>query len=552
MDYDYSSGYYATLFANSQHWVNNAIAAEWLNADSLQLFASLETKAPETIFDSAQARPLIVAFIGGTGVGKSSLLNRLANKEIALSGLERPTSREITLFHHKAVTLQHLPEQRSGIPLQQTRIAKHDDDQNKNIMWVDMPDFDSTEQDNKQQVLAWLPYIDVLIYVVSPERYRDAKAWRLLLAEGNKHAWLFVFNQWDKGLTEQYEDFAKQLQLAGFKQPIIFKTSCEKTFQPDEFSQLTVTLSHLATDHTIKYLAHRSDHTKQRQLKQTLLLFHDLLGSTDIFQQLPTVWDQLWRHTQQQLQLGLAWSIQRWAQFYVTHQVNWVASSFLSRSDPNQSQRHQQSDLPPIWDDWASTRFDDALDELMGEVDQLGGPLKPLKQQLVRIRKNAGKIIQHQCETTARQSLLHPGNKYQRLFLATMRMFELILPLLAMAWAGYQIVAGYYVSNQSGTAYLGLDFAVHSSLLILISWLTPFFLQKKMQPSVEKAALNGLERGLVIGMNTINQEILLTIDQVNHQHQEQLRQLNGLIDNCNINQAELPTDNNTPLNQMLL
>ena len=62
-----------------------------------------------------------------------------------------------------------------------------------------MPDFDSTEQSNKQLVLQWLPHIDVLIYVVSPERYKDEKAWRLLLAEGARHAWLFVINQWDKG-----------------------------------------------------------------------------------------------------------------------------------------------------------------------------------------------------------------------------------------------------------------------------------------------------------------------------------------------------------------
>jgi Uma2 family endonuclease len=43
------------------------------------------------------------------------------------------------------------------------------------------------------------PHIDVLVYVVSPERYRDNKAWQLLLAEGGKHAWIFVLNQSDRG-----------------------------------------------------------------------------------------------------------------------------------------------------------------------------------------------------------------------------------------------------------------------------------------------------------------------------------------------------------------
>ena len=82
---------------------------------------------------------------------------------------------------------------------------------NEKVIWIDMPDFDSTEEKNKHIVLQWLPYIDVLIYVVSPERYRDNKAWQLLLAEGASHAWLFVINQWDKGESAQYDDFKQQL-----------------------------------------------------------------------------------------------------------------------------------------------------------------------------------------------------------------------------------------------------------------------------------------------------------------------------------------------------
>ena len=103
-----------------------------------------------------------------------------------------------------------------------------------------MPDFDSTEQSNKRQVLEWLPHIDVLIYVVSPERYRDEKAWRLLLAEGGRHAWLFVLNQWDRGQTEQYEDFKQQLHKAGFADPVIFKTICGESLQADEFAAVGI------------------------------------------------------------------------------------------------------------------------------------------------------------------------------------------------------------------------------------------------------------------------------------------------------------------------
>lgn len=111
-----------------------------------------------------------------------------------------------------------------------------------------MPDFDSTDTHNKELVLSWLPHIDILIYVVSPERYRDEKAWRLLLAEGANHAWLFVMNQWDRGQIEQADDFEKQLHVAGFDAPIIFKTCCDILSNlNDEFNELAETLTSLAT-----------------------------------------------------------------------------------------------------------------------------------------------------------------------------------------------------------------------------------------------------------------------------------------------------------------
>ena len=215
MAYDYSD-----LVATTQCWAKQAQQTGWLAQDVLHQLETLDTRSPEALFLNT-TRPLIVAFMGGTGVGKSALLNRLAGKAIAKSGIERPTSREVTLFHHHSIALPSLAEQ---LPLAKINLAQHDDNNKQNIVWIDMPDFDSTELSNKQQVLSWLPHIDVLIYVVSPERYRDEKAWRILLAEGGRHAWLFVLNQWDRGQFEQLNDFNQQLHKAGFIEPMLFKT----------------------------------------------------------------------------------------------------------------------------------------------------------------------------------------------------------------------------------------------------------------------------------------------------------------------------------------
>ena len=70
-----------------------------------------------------------------------------------------------------------------------------------------MPDFDSIDQNNRHLVLEWLPHIDVLIYVVSPERYRDEKAWRLLFAEGGAACLAVRFESVGSGPTGTIRGF---------------------------------------------------------------------------------------------------------------------------------------------------------------------------------------------------------------------------------------------------------------------------------------------------------------------------------------------------------
>jgi GTPase Era involved in 16S rRNA processing len=538
MAYDYSS-----LVDTTKRWAEQALAAGWINSDAAQQLSDVDARSPDTLFNHNGSRPLIVAFMGGTGVGKSSLLNRLAGKAIARAGIERPTSREVTLYHHHSVAIKHLPEQ---LPLAQIKTAEHDNESRKNAIWIDMPDFDSTEQSNKHQVLEWLPHIDVLIYVVSPERYRDEKAWRLLLAEGGKHAWLFVLNQWDRGQTEQYEDFKLQLGKAGFADPVIFKTACAEGLQADEFAALEASISSLATGHIVAQLEQRSSRIKKDELKQNLQNANQLLGSNSAFQQLPTLWQNQWRQSALVLQQGFAWPVQQLARHYADH-----AADLLSNPAAG---KYAASTTVGLWDDWAEARFDDALDEFVSNADQLGIPVNPLKKQLSALRDKAPKIIQAQTELAARLALANPGNALHRGFLKVMHLCEIILPLAAICWVGYQVFIGYYTSNMTEVAYLGVDFAVHSSLLIAITWLTPFFILKKLKPSLERSALRGLNKGINTAINMIDGEVLLVIKNIGNQHAEQIKQLAGIIEQCSVaDKNQQPSINsNSPLSRMLI
>ncbi len=519
---------YSDLAARAQAWAQQALAARRLEPQQVEAVTAIDSRTPDNLFADIDSRPLIVAFMGGTGVGKSSLLNRLAGQSIARTGIERPTSREVTLYHHESVALTQLPP---GLPLDKIHISRHRDAGKSNVVWVDMPDFDSVELSNKQLVLEWLPHIDVLLYVVSPERYRDNKAWRLLLAEGAKHAWLFVLNQWDRGMPEQYEDFKRQLAKAGFEDPLVYRTICSEQAE-DEFGALMAQLDALSTGCSIHELEQRGRQVRIRQLSQALQQCRDAFAGQD-FQKLQECYRQHWRKTETLLSEGFHWPLQQLAAGYAEK----------GGSKPDIS----------IWDDWAQSRFNDLLDEIVVKASQLQIPVKPLKSALLPLRDSAGKTIATQTELACRQALIRPGNALQRFFIKLMRVAEFLLPLAAIGLVGYLVVTGFYRSAQTGESYLGADFAVHSVLLIGLSWLAPYFLHKKLQPSLEKAALLGLKKGLDAAFVQIEGQIMQALEEDRRQHQLLDRQLSELIDCCRqAVQSNVPEQHDRQLDRMLI
>ena len=538
MVYDYSE-----LVEKTRQWAEQAGLSGWINNHVATEIDQFDSRSPDALFSStdvtvgAITRPLIVAFMGGTGVGKSSLLNRLAGQDIARAGIARPTSREVTLYHHQSISIDNLPKH---LPLSKINISQHDDESNKNIVWIDMPDFDSIERTNKEMVFQWLPHIDVLIYVVSPERYKDEKAWRLLLAEGARHAWLFVFNQWDRGQLGQYEDFNRQLQKAQFVEPVIFKTVCTDINQTDEFVLLKSTILSIATEHIVSQLEQRSLQVRKDELKQNLLNTATLLGSEMTLEPITELWIKQWQHTVKLLLQGFEWPLRQTANYYAEHAADLMANT----NKVNQS----------LWDAWAQGLFNDGLDEFIINVSQMGLPVAPLRNDTSHIREKAQKIIQTQTELATRMALANPGNTLQRTFLKFMRLCEIVLPLTAMIWVGYKVFMGYYVSNMTDNHYLGIDFTIHSGLLIAVTWLIPYFILKKLQPSLRKSALKGLNKGLVIAFGIIESEVLTIIEKFTKQHAEQVSQLSLLIEHCSKTDCDqtLSIANDSPLHRMLM
>ena len=537
MDYDYSD-----LVTQAKNWANEVIGSAWATELQLNSLLEYDARTPDTLFADTSSRPLIVAFLGGTGVGKSTLLNRLAGKEIARTGVVRPTSKEVTLFHHNSVRIAHLP---SLLPLDKIKIAEHSEEDNKHIIWIDMPDFDSTEQSNQQLVLEWLPHIDVLIYVVSPERYRDNKAWQILLTEGGKHAWIFVLNQSDRGQVEQFQDFSKQLEKAGFSNPLIYQSCCanDKTDnQIDEFDSLQTTIQSLATDNTIKQLELRGLQVRKAELSIVLQASINTLGPATVTQELITFWQSQWQDFERLIIEASILPIQQMAGYYALH------SGDLEDKE-TEPYLHRR-----LWDKWTQSRFNDALDALILQADQLNLPVMPIKQLLLPIRTKSEKVVEEKTLLSVRKALIKPGNILQRSIIKVAQFAEVVLPIAAMGWVGYQVFIEFYESSlEEIPHYVGADFAINSTMLIAIAWLFPYFLQKKLKPSIEKAALKGLKHGFVTALQTLEIDVLEEIKS-NAQTQQALRQkVEIIIANCyQESEQEIIIPENSSLERMLL
>jgi hypothetical protein len=174
-------------------------------------------------------RPLLVIMLmGGTGVGKSTLLNALAGGPIAQASFTRPTTRDPVVYFHHSVKTDRLDP-----ALRLCRLVQHDREALAQKVIVDTPDLDSNDLANRDKLKALLPVADVVLYVGSQEKYHDQLGWELFKEQRQRRAFAFVLNKWDRCLQagetglRPDEDLLRDLKAEGFQNPLLFRTTAQ-------------------------------------------------------------------------------------------------------------------------------------------------------------------------------------------------------------------------------------------------------------------------------------------------------------------------------------
>ena len=504
-------------------FLTKALGAQWLSPQDLSAYENLTIRSPGSLFNPNSHRPLTAAFFGGTGVGKSSLLNQLAGQDIARTGIERPTSREVSIYLHESVEFQQLP---NDLPVADVRMARHTNESTRQILWIDMPDIDSVDSANRSIVLQWLPHLDVVIYVVSPERYRDDKGWRLLKEYGGDHAWIFVLNQWDRGEEVQFEDFRRLLTEAGFSDPIVLRTiaraTSEEQSSTSELHELERVLGEISSQHLMAQLEAHAGIARLDALREVLVHFDTALGGNEDYVHLAPRWQEIWSEAVHDLMEGMEWTLIALVRMLSGRMTDKVTDG-VSQETPASPQA-----LPVIWDEWAAGRAQDTLAQLLVAAGERGLPPRPLKLALSPFIEVTGQKVIQRGQLKLRQALAMPGNALQRTAMRIAGFLSILLPSLALAWASYQVVIGYYESATHHLDYLGTDFAVHTLLLIGLAWLAPWFVYSRLRPSVEASALRGLRSGVREALEAAGEGVVAALTSTALAHREMVDALHGI------------------------
>ncbi len=231
-----------TLMARLRRWGD--AGRDWLPAESVRaLIGRLAGRAEQ--FAVRIDAPLIVATLGGSGTGKSALINAIVGEEVVPTGRQRPTTTRPTLICRSDLSPELL-----GIDPANVEVIHRDTAVLADLVLIDCPDPDTAEDaatgsdpeyvcstvssgqqpgqeqegfglsevdkrehaapNNRSRLRQILPHCDVLLVTTTQQKYRSARVADELAAASAGARAVFVQTHADTD-TDVREDWARLL-----------------------------------------------------------------------------------------------------------------------------------------------------------------------------------------------------------------------------------------------------------------------------------------------------------------------------------------------------
>jgi GTP-binding protein EngB required for normal cell division len=156
----------------------------------------------------------VVALAGATGSGKSSIFNALSGTTLATVGVRRPTTAHAMASSWGDESAEDLLDwlqipRRHALETNPAMDAALD-----GLVLLDLPDHDSTELDHRMEVDRLVQLVDMLIWVVDPQKYADAAIHDRYLKPLAQHAdvMMIALNQVDRLTVGQREQCLRDLR----------------------------------------------------------------------------------------------------------------------------------------------------------------------------------------------------------------------------------------------------------------------------------------------------------------------------------------------------
>jgi energy-coupling factor transporter ATP-binding protein EcfA2 len=229
--------------------------------------------------------PVLVALVGSTGAGKSTLMNSLVGAQVSNTGTRRPTTNSPVLACHPGdarwfaenvflPTLPRVRQQGLAMPGRDgLLVLAENEGMPEGVALLDTPDIDSVVQAHREFAHQFLDASDLWLFMTSASRYADAAVWELLKQAKERDAALaIVLSRVEPAAARQlgahFDAMLEANGLAGVQRFVIVETVLtDGTLPPEVFGPIRQWL----------------DETSVQQERRVAVLTQTMSGVLDTF-----------------------------------------------------------------------------------------------------------------------------------------------------------------------------------------------------------------------------------------------------------------------------